>query len=86
MALLLFGPALFLILLATGGFVVYIIRQQKVVYTWSYRILLAGFIFHTFYLGYQYYTLGAAPVLSLKAALSFFSWTIIGAYLIFQLN
>ncbi|MFH1350139.1 MAG: c-type cytochrome biogenesis protein CcsB [Pseudomonadota bacterium] len=86
MALLLFRFALFLILFATGGFIVYIIKQQKAVFKWSYRILFAGFIFHTLYLGHQYYTLGTAPVLNLKSALSFFSWTIIGAYLIFQLR
>ncbi|KPK19443.1 MAG: hypothetical protein AMK69_24260 [Nitrospira bacterium SG8_3] len=86
MAFLLFKLALFLILLATGGFIVYIIKQQKTVYTWSYRILLAGFVCHTLFLAHEYYSLGAAPVLSLKSALSFFSWTIIGAYLIFQLR
>ncbi len=86
MAFLLFKLALFLILLASGGFIVYIIKQQKTVYTWSYRILLAGFVCHTLFLAHQYYSLGAAPVLSLKSALSFFSWTIIGAYLIFQLR
>jgi cytochrome c-type biogenesis protein CcsB len=86
MAFLLFKLAVFLVLLASGGFIVYIIKQQKTVYTWSYRILLAGFICHTFFLAHQYYILGTAPVLSLKSALSFFSWTIIGAYLIFQLR
>jgi len=86
MAFLLFKLALFLILLAAGGFIVYIIKQQKPVYTWSYRILVAGFICHTLFLAHQYYALGTAPVLSLKSALSFFSWTIIGAYLVFQLR
>jgi cytochrome c-type biogenesis protein CcsB len=86
MALLLYTSALFLILLAAGGFIVYIVKQNRTAYTWSYRILLAGFICHTFYLAGQYYTSGAAPVLSFKAALSFFSWTILGAYLIFHLK
>ena len=86
MGLLLYKLALFLILLATGGFIVYIIRQQKAIYKWSYRILFAGFVCHTLSLAHQYYSLGAAPVLSLKSALSFFSWTIIGAYLILQLR
>ena len=84
MDLLLFRLALFLILLAAGGFIVYIIKQQKTVYKWSYRILLAGFTLHTLFLAQQYYILGVAPVLTLKAALSFFSWTIISAYLIFH--
>lgn len=86
MSLLLFKLALFLILLATGGFIVYIIRQKKPIYKWSYKILFAGFICHTLFLVHQYFALGAAPVLNLKSALSFFSWTIIGAYIIFQLR
>ncbi|MDP6180776.1 MAG: hypothetical protein QGG48_12870, partial [Desulfatiglandales bacterium] len=86
MAQLLFRLALLLILLATGGFIVFIIKQQKPIFQWSNRILLTGFVLHTLFLGHQFYTLGTAPVLNLKAALSFFSWTIIGAYLIFQIR
>ena len=86
MSLIMFRLALFLILLATGGFIVYIIKQQKIIFKWSYRILLIGFVFHTLYLAQQYYNLGTAPVLGLKSALSFFSWTIIGVYLVFQLR
>ena len=86
MAPLIFKLSLFLILLAAGGFIVYMVKQQKAVYTWSYRILLAGFVFHTLYLGHQYYALGVQPVIGMKAALSFFAWTIIGAYLIFHLK
>jgi cytochrome c-type biogenesis protein CcsB len=86
MTFILFQSALVLILLATAGFIVYIIKQRKPVYTWSYRLLLAGFLFHTLFLGCRYYFLGAAPVFSLKGALSFFAWAIIGAYLIFHLK
>ena len=86
MSLLLFRAALVLILLATGGFVVYIIKQKKSAYQWAYRILWAGFICHTLFLGHQYYTMGVAPVLTMKAALSFFTWTITGAYLILHLK
>jgi cytochrome c-type biogenesis protein CcsB len=86
MTFILFQSALVLILLATAGFIVYIIKQRKPVYTWSYRLLLVGFLFHTLFLGCRYYFLGAAPVFSLKGALSFFAWAIIGAYLIFHLK
>jgi cytochrome c-type biogenesis protein CcsB len=78
--------ALVLTLLATGGLIVYIISQNKRVYQWSYRILLAGFVCLTFQIFYQYYAMGAAPVLTLKSALSFFGWTILGAYLVFHLK
>lgn len=83
---LLFGLALGLLLISSGGFIVYIVKQHKPVYQWSYRILLAGFIVLTLFLGILTYDLGAAPALTLKSALAFFSWTIIGAYLVLQLK
>jgi cytochrome c-type biogenesis protein CcsB len=86
MDVLLFGLALVLILLATGGFIVYIIKQNKSVYKWAYRLLFAGFICHTLFIAQQYYILGVAPVLTMKEALSFFAWTIVGVYLVFHLK
>lgn len=84
MALLLIRLALLFILVATGGMIVFIVKQNKTVFKWSYRTLLAGFICHTIFLIHQYLVTGAAPALSLKSALSFFVWTITGAYLLFQ--
>jgi len=86
MTFLSFYLALFLELLAAGGFIVYMIKQQKCVFTLSYRILVAGFVFHTIFLGHSYHVLGTAPVLDLKSALSFFSWSIILAYLLLQVK
>ncbi|MBN1102182.1 MAG: cytochrome c biogenesis protein CcsA [Deltaproteobacteria bacterium] len=86
MGLMLSTLALFLILLATGGFIVFVIKQEKSVYLWSYRILLAGFAVLTLQLAHGYSVLGAAPVLSFKTALSFFAWTILGAYLLLHLK
>lgn len=86
MGLILSRVSLFLVLLAAGGFVVYIIRQQKPVYLWSNRILLAGFVLLTLALAHTTYVVGVPPVLTLKEALSFFAWTILGAYLIFHLK
>jgi cytochrome c-type biogenesis protein CcsB len=80
------GLALAFILLATGGLIVYLIGQSKSVYHWSYRILTAGFVCLTLQIGYRYYALGVAPVLTLKSALAFFAWTILGAYLVFHLK
>ena len=86
MVFLLSKTALFFILLSTGGFLVYVIKQKKQVFRWSYILLVIGFIFQTLFLIRQYYELGTAPVISLKSALSFFSWCIIGVYLLFQLR
>ncbi len=86
MALTLYGLALALILLATGGMIVFIVGQNKAVFTWSYRILAAGFLVHTAFLAHQYAVLGTAPVLGLKAALGFFAWAVTGVYLLVQLK
>lgn len=86
MVMIWFNMAFFLELLASGGLIVYIIKQQKWVFRTSYWILVTGFVFHTVFLVFRYYSLGTAPVLNLKSSLSFFSWTILCAYLIFQMR
>lgn len=78
--------ALVFTLVATGGLIVYLISQNKSAYLWSYRILLAGFTSLTLQILFQYHAMGAAPALTLKSALSFFAWTILGAYLVFHLK
>jgi len=84
MAFLWFNLALVFELLATGGFIVYLVKQHKWVFSCSYWLLVAGFFCHTILLVCQYHSLGAVPILGFKSALSFFSWSIIFAYLIFQ--
>ena len=86
MALFLYGCALVLILLAAAAFIVYLVRQNKSVYHWAYRLLLAGFAFLTLFVGYEYYALGVAPVLTLKSSLSFFAWTVLLVYVLFHLK
>ena len=86
MAFLWFNLALVFELLATGGFIVYLVKQHKWVFRCSYWLLVAGFVCHTILLVCQYHSLGAVPILGFKSALSFFSWSIIFAYLIFQIK
>jgi len=86
MELILGRLALVLILLATAGLTVFIVSQNKVAYRWSYWVLLAGFVCLTLQIFYQYSAIGVAPVLTLKSALSFFAWTILGVYLLFHLK
>jgi cytochrome c-type biogenesis protein CcsB len=86
MAFFLYGFALVLILLATAAFIVYLVRQKKSTYHWAYRLLLAGFASLTLFVGWEYYTLGVAPVLTLKSSLSFFAWTLLLVYLLFHLK
>ena len=82
----LFNLALFLELFATGGFIVFIIKQQKWVFRYSYNILIMGFICHSISIGCQYYELGTAPILGLKSILSFFSWSIVAIYILLQIK
>jgi cytochrome c-type biogenesis protein CcsB len=86
MDIVFFKLTLILYLIATAGFLLFIIKRNKKVGRWSHMILLAGFALNSIYLALGYYQLGAVPALNLKGALSFFSWTIIGAYIIFQLR
>ncbi|OPX40445.1 MAG: hypothetical protein B1H13_07445, partial [Desulfobacteraceae bacterium 4484_190.3] len=81
-----FFLALVFDLFATGGYIVYLVKQEKWVSRSSCVLLFAGFIFHTVFLCKQYVVLGTAPVLDLKMALSFFSWCIILVFLVFHLK
>ncbi len=81
-----YSLALFFELLATGGFIVYLVKQHKWVFQWSYWILLVGFLCHTSMFAFQYHVFGAPPILNLRSALSFFSWCIIGVYLVLQIK
>jgi len=86
MADIFFTIALFLILLSTGGFIVYLARQHEKIFSLSCLTLFTGFIFHTLFLAIRYYDLGVAPVTSLKSSLSFFAWCITGVYLVFHMR
>ena len=86
MHIIFFRLTLILYLIATAGFLFFIIKKNKKAGFWSHRILLAGFALNSIYLALGYYQLGAVPALNFRGALSFFSWTIIGAYIIFQLR
>jgi cytochrome c-type biogenesis protein CcsB len=74
------------ILLATGGLVVFLVRQQKPVFSWSWRLLALGFLLLTLFMLLAYRQNGMLPVLTFKAALLFFAWAILGAYLLLYLK
>ena len=73
-------------LIATAGYLFFIIKKHKRVGGWSHRVLIVGFVLHTLYLAFAYHNLGAIPALNFKTSLSFFAWAIIAAYLLFQLK
>ena len=75
-----------LILLAAGGLIVFSIKQQKPVFIRSLRLLWIGYICLTLLLLFQYRQMGVAPVLTFRAALVFFAWAVLGAYLFLYLK
>ncbi|RPI74327.1 MAG: hypothetical protein EHM45_19255, partial [Desulfobacteraceae bacterium] len=82
----LFRLSLILILLAAGGLVVFMVKQQKPVFVWSLRLLWTGYIGLTLLLLFQYRQMGVAPVLTFRSALIFFAWAMLGAYLFLYLK
>ncbi len=73
-------------LIATAGFLFFILKKNKRAGYWSHRILLVGFLLNSTYLALSYYRLGAVPALTFQSSLSFFSWAMIAAYIMFQLK
>jgi len=86
MDIVFFRFTLILYLIATAGFLFFLIKKNKKVGRWSHMILLAGFTLNSIYLALCYYQLGAVPAVNFKGALSFFSWTVMAAYIIFQVK
>jgi cytochrome c-type biogenesis protein CcsB len=86
MADIFFIIAFFLVLLSTGGFIVFLIKQSEGIFRLSFVTLSAAFVFFTLFFSIRYYTLGVAPVISLKSSLSFFAWCIIAVYIVFHLR
>lgn len=83
MGLLWFRLSIFLYIIASAGFVVYTIKQEKRIFNVALYFLMGGFLCHTVFLIWGYYVLGTAPVLDFSSAISFFSWTLIMVYFIF---
>jgi cytochrome c-type biogenesis protein CcsB len=86
MALIPFKIALGLYLLATLGYILFIIVQKKYLARYAYGILTVGFGFHTLAIVLNYIQIGHFPVTGFKESLSFFAWAVIGAYLLIQLR
>lgn len=75
-----------LYILGAGGYIVFIVVQEKNIHKIASKILLGGFIFHTISLVLRYIEVGHMPVASLPESLSFFAWATVGAYLLIQLR
>ncbi len=70
----------------TVGFLIYVIRTEKVIHRIAYGFLLAGFLSHTLGLAMLVSQLRQMPVTTLPQTFSLFAWAIVGSYLAFQLK
>lgn len=73
-------------LLATGSFIVYVFLLKDFLSRLSPLILLAGFLLHTLALGFHSFQTGFPAVTEFREALSFYSWLMVGVYLLVQLK
>ena len=73
-------------LLATGSFILYLFVPRDPFSRLSPLVLLAGFIIHTIALGVFFVNAGYPAVTQLRDALSFYSWLMVGVYLLVQLK
>jgi len=70
----------------TVGYLIYVIRTEKVIHRIAYGFLLAGFLSHTFELVMLVSQIRQMPVTTLPQTFSLFAWAIVGSYLAFQLK
>jgi len=84
MDLWLFYANVFLYSLATLGYLVYLVWMEKAVWKTSRALLLAGFLLHTAGFALRYSQAGYLPVTNRFEALLFFSWLLVGVYLVLQ--
>ena len=84
MNIIFFEITLLLYLLGTAVYHVAIISQRPQPARAAWIALLAGFACHSLALASRYLEAGYTPVTNLQESLSFFAWTIVGLYLLFD--
>jgi cytochrome c-type biogenesis protein CcsB len=81
---LLFQIALFIYLIGTAASISYLISLRRRLFTITLSSLIAGFSIHSFAIVLRYTEAGQVPITNLHEALSFFSWCVVGIYLLLQ--
>ncbi|MFH0809302.1 MAG: c-type cytochrome biogenesis protein CcsB [Pseudomonadota bacterium] len=75
---------LLLYLLGTAAYLVAIVSQRPQPATAAWAVLVGGFAFHTVALVARFMAAGYTPVTNLQESLSFFAWSIVVLYLVFD--
>lgn len=86
MNLFFFQAALFIYLIGTAASLAYLVFLRKALSRLGTVALAVGFIVHTLALVSRYIEAGYTPITNLHESLSFFSWAIVGVYLILYLE
>ena len=73
-------------LLATASFILYLYVPREPFSRLSPHALLGGFIIHSIALGVYFVNAGYPAVTQFREALSFYSWLMVGVYLLVQLK
>jgi ABC-type uncharacterized transport system permease subunit len=84
--ILLFKISLLIYFVATVFFLVDVLTRKEKFGKAARWILAGGFVVHLVTLVARYLEAGQTPVANLHEALSFFTWTIVGIYLLFDIR
>lgn len=71
-------------MLSTAKYFAYLFIQKNVLQRAAFYLLMAGFLCHSAFIGYDFVRLGQFPIRNLYETLSIAGWTIAGVFLIFQ--
>jgi cytochrome c-type biogenesis protein CcsB len=86
LVLLLFRMTLLIYLAATVAYLAGIISRRKGAETAGRWLMRGGFVLHCATLSARYLAAGYTPVTNLHESLSFFAWSIVGIFLLFDLR
>jgi cytochrome c-type biogenesis protein CcsB len=73
-------------LLATASYILYLVRPERSSPRLPSAVLLAGFVVHSLALALHFFQVGYPAVTQLREALSFYSWLMVGVYLLVQIK
>ena len=74
----------FLYLLSTAGYLMYLFLQKNFLQKTGYGLLLAGFILHSIYIIFAFTQTGQIPATNLRDTLCLAGWALAGVFVVIQ--
>ncbi|MEM7828716.1 MAG: cytochrome c biogenesis protein CcsA, partial [Candidatus Aenigmatarchaeota archaeon] len=81
-----FNLTIFLYLVSTLLYLGHLVHQRDFFNRWATWCLIISFCVHTLGLIYRFFVFGTLPFGSLPLSLSFYSWTLVGIFLLMLIN